>query len=250
MKNRIIYFTIVCSVVFALSGCENENVTIETPTQTEAPVVTETAQETPIPTIEASISTAEPVKTSLSLDSMTKNERTELNTFLSNFSEASYMLHAQNINEEKISFAHLHNMINNGDKDIIIEDSYFKMPASLVDKILVRFFGSSVPHETPANATEWEYEDGYFKMIAADGDTHAYFSIATSISDNGNDTYTVNFNVYFNQNEPTDWIPKEFYTYDDECANTNYEYMYSGSAVIKPVTINNSETYQLISYNV
>ena len=41
------------------------------------------------------------------------------------------------------------------------------------DRILKRFFGEAVPHETPAYSKEWTYIDGHFMMRGASGEGRA-----------------------------------------------------------------------------
>ena len=218
------------------------------PKKTEPPVdlVTEEDEEEPEETEEAT-KTKKPESKNV-LDTMTAAEKKEVNLFLSNFSEVRYGTLPLFTEEEYLSFALNHVMINGPRDTIIYEGDYKKIPASTVDKVLNRFFGETVPHETPSYESDWEYEDGYFKTIAADGDSVAYFTVATNMTDNKNGTYNVDFNVYFNENGPHDAIPKECYSYTDEEASEKYEFYYDGVATVKPKTVNGSETYEIVSY--
>jgi len=184
------------------------------------------------------------------LNDMSDSQRKEVNTFLSNFSEAHYKKNYSDSNEDKINFVYKHVMINTSGDEIIYDNGITKISESTVDRILNRFFGESIPHKTPSNATTWEYSDGFFQMPSADGESVAYFSVATNMIDNGNNSYTVDFKVYFNENGPHDPIPKECYTYTAEKAGKNYSYVYSGTATVKPKTVNGSETYEIISYSI
>lgn len=184
------------------------------------------------------------------LNDMSDSQRKEVNTFLSNFSEAHYKKNYSDSNEDKINFVYKHVMINTSGDEIIYGNGITKISESTVDRILNRFFGESIPHKTPSNATTWEYSDGFFQMPSADGESVAYFSVATNMIDNGNNSYTIDFKVYFNENGPHDPIPKECYTYTAEKAGKNYSYVYSGTATVKPKTVNGSETYEIISYSI
>ncbi len=184
------------------------------------------------------------------LNDMSDSQRKEVNIFLSNFSEAHYNKTYNDSNEDKINFVYKHIMINTSGDEIIYDNGMTKISVSTVDRILNRFFGESIPHKTPADATSWEYSDGFFQMPSAEGESVAYFSIATNMKDNGNNSYSVNFDVYFNEKGPHDPIPKECYTYTSDKAAKNYSYVYSGTATVKPKTVNGSETYKIISYSI
>lgn len=182
------------------------------------------------------------------LDSMSYDEKYEVNIFLSNFSEALYGLGGCNDVEDKLSFAYNHCRVNNRNADLYSGNGKYGINSSDVDTVLKRFFGKTIPHTTPAGADMWTYENGYFVFPAADGESHAYFSIATDMKSNGNGTYTVAFNTYFNSNGPHDPIDSSWYGYSDVEAGQYFEFSYDGTAVIRPKTYNGSKTYEIISY--
>lgn len=182
------------------------------------------------------------------LDSMSDSEKKEINKFLSNFSEASYTgtKGGKEADAEKISFAFTHTQINNSD-EVVYNDLQKGISADVTDKVLERFFGESVPHETP-DGSLWIYDNGYFMTQATDDDSCAYFSAATAVKDNNDGTYSVDFNIYHNYNNPHQKIDDECYSFSDNEASKNYKKTGSGKAIIEPMVYNGENTYQLVYY--
>jgi len=252
--------TLALSAVFLsnLLGCAQPNINIFV-NGGNSPVVqpTNSTKKALIPTPSFSDTTQPPVTTPVPqtgndnlLDTMSRDERYQLNIFLSNFSEAKYMVHDKNEIEQKIFFAFKHNMINVRSTELIYTDSQMGIAANDLDRTLIRFFGSTIPHETPAGAKYWHYENGNFMMTAAFGESCAYFSSCTSMKDNKNGTYDVTFNVYFSADGPHNPIDNSWYYYTDEQAAASHQYEYSGSATIRPKVYNGTNTYELISYHI
>lgn len=177
----------------------------------------------------------------------------EINLFLSNFSETFYDPDSEFFGEEegKIYFAYLHALINS-ESLIFGKDEYFGIKAEDVDRILIRFFGSSVPHETPKNSRYWIYEDGAFFMPAASGESYGDFSIATEMTQRKDGNFDVSFNIY---HDPTvfggDVISDQsVYSLSASEAEKKHDYIGSGKAVLKEKTYNGENTYELVSYEV
>lgn len=194
-------------------------------------------------------------RTSVSvLDSMSAAEKREINLFLSNFSEAYYDPddnYYTSSAEQKINFAYLHAKINSPSY-VIYENGYSGISAANVDKILYRFFGSTVSHTTPANSKWWRYKNGNFLIPSADGESYPDFSIATSMIANGNGTYTVEFNIYADPSvSGGDSISNSsVYSLTPSQATASYDYVTYGTAVVKPKVYNGNNTYELVDYNV
>jgi len=181
------------------------------------------------------------------LDEMTNAQKKEINIFLSNFSEAHYGTYYSDETSDKISFAYTHNLINNKNFNEVYDGTHYGISADLVDSTLKRFFGKTVSHNSTADG-EWIYRDGTFLRPAADGESYAYYSIATNMRKLNNGTYEVEFNVYFNSQNPHDYVSSKCYTYSVSQAESNSDYCYSGTAVVKSKVHNGSDTYELISY--
>ncbi len=186
------------------------------------------------------------------LQSMSNARRREVNVFLSNFSEAflEFFDPVEYVSDgDLISFAFTHNSINSS-KKTVYDGDYMGISAENADITLKRFFGRTVSHESAvsSNGQKWTYKDGMFITPAADGESHAYFSIATDMRDNGNGTYTVQFNSYFDDEHTHDGPQKEWYTYSVSQADSRCTLKYKGEAIVKPKKHNGSDTYELVSY--
>ena len=180
-----------------------------------------------------------------SFEEMSNEEKRRINVFLSNFSEALYKSgNFKSEAEGMIDFACIHNKINNSNfKPEIIGDNY-GISAELVDSTLQKYFGKTVLHETPTAAEQWAYEDGFFVIPAADGESYAYFSVATSAQLQSDGNYEVGFNVYFNSNDSMGSIDPQWYSMTDSEAQQYFEFCYDGKAVIRP----DGDSYKLVSY--
>ena len=187
---------------------------------------------------------------------MSADEYRELNLFLSNFSEAYYDpddSYYTDPDEQKIMFAYLHSIINyNSVKNKLYDSYYYGIPASEVDRILNRFFGKTVPHKTPSNSKVWKYRDGIFLIPAADGESYGAFSLATGMYPNGNGTYRITFNVYYDEsvlggNIITD---KSIYSLSPETVYSRCSYEGNGTAIVRPKVYNGENTYEIVEYKV
>ncbi|MGN1307359.1 MAG: hypothetical protein ACI4V3_06800 [Faecousia sp.] len=169
------------------------------------------------------------------------DEQYRLNLFLSNFSEQYYGHYDADDKDALIRFAYVYLKINDFDALEPTEDNRMLLPTAAVDRVLNRFFGSTIEH------TESAY---YFPM--ADGEAYARFSVATAMSANSDGTYRVAFDIY--ELSPTDIrydsVPSQYYalTASDAREHTGISLCGSGTAVIRDYTIGNYATYQVISY--
>ncbi len=198
------------------------------------------------PTAPPASKTAAP-QSGVSLETMTAAEKREVNLFLSNFSEVSYGIYVTEETANKLHFAFMHNVINNKNFKKYFSNSEYRISADLVDKTLNRFFGHSIERAEPAGS-EWRYENGYFYTAAADGESVSYFTVAKSLTDNHNGTYTVQFDV-FSAPGPHDPIDSSWYSLSHAQAISRFERVYGGTAVVKPKTHNGSATYEMVDYN-
>lgn len=177
----------------------------------------------------------------------------EVNIFLSNFSETYYDPSSGSFGdaEGKIQFAYLHALINSYSLTFY-ENGYMGISATDVNSILKRFFGSTVPRETPRNSQYWTYENGNFIMPAASGESYADFSIATKMIKRPDGNFDVTFNIYA---DPSAYggnsiIDKTIYSLTDSEVDAKYKYRGSGNAILKAKVHNGRNTYELVSYTV
>ncbi|MBQ4528661.1 MAG: hypothetical protein II998_11395 [Clostridia bacterium] len=192
------------------------------------------------------------------LDTMSAPEKREVNIFLSNFSEAFYDPNNDyytSFEEQKLSFAEIHLSLNSWNEvsyDYSNNYGYVVISAESVDRVLNRFFGSTIPHETPANSELWFYNNGKFYRPASSGESYTRFTIANSMYVNENGTYKVNFDIYYDSSLGGGAVldDKTVYSLTPSQASLKYDYIGSGTAIVKPKVYNNSNTYELVDYNV
>lgn len=178
------------------------------------------------------------------LGSMSQGERTEVNQFLSNFSEAFYGLWYSET-EDKVRFAYKHICINGDPSCIKYEAGGIRVPATEIDRVLKRFFGSSVPHKTPEASQTVAYRDGCFIIEDGDGESNAYFTVATDMREHSGGNYVVKFSVFHDDYHTHETLQSWYsLTYDEVKSNPGYNHKYDGEAVVKP----KGNTYELVSY--
>ena len=254
MKVKLIIM--MMSVMLVLTSCIK--ITVEFPGSDSESDTAEVAEEAieenaeeKIPTTAEQKKIAEPVFEEVDiLPSMSRDERREVNIFLSNFSEAYYGTgeFPESI-EDKISFAYNHALINTPDL-AFYEDSYMGIKASDLDSILIRFFGNTIPHKTPEEGFYWIYRDGKFLMPAASGEFYGYFTVATSVIKKQDGLFEVSFNVYADYSSDGVISDNSVYYIDEASADAAYELAYCGNAVLKSKVYNGKNTYELISYTI
>ena len=200
------------------------------------------------------------------IGTMTESEKREINTFISNFSET----HCTEIGEgveyndfHMISFAYVHNLINKPDQKIIYNDilGKFGIEEKELDSVLKKYFGKTVPHKTTVCVSQYEiegkivtkedvyeYADGIFWIPAASGESYEYFAIVTDMRNNGDGTYDVMFNEYWDEAHLHEGMQPEWYSYTIEEAATNCVPVDKGTAKVRKKDYNGESTYELISF--
>jgi hypothetical protein len=217
-----------------------------------------------------SISAGEPTAVPQSTEifpAMSKAEHKALHTFFSNFSESRFDSFDINNYDEisLVSFAMSWNWINNNGQysdtkrevntgEGYAAGKYWSIPESQVDKALTRFFGVAVKNR--ASFTQSVIENGsyssnyysggnYYRFEVYAAGEPGYWSQVTSFVDNGDGTYTAQYDVYAGHVTIYDNI------YSDKDEWTAYADSYwidhSCTAVVKPYDNNGKVTYQLIS---
>lgn len=177
--------------------------------------------------------------------SLNGEKQKKMNTFLSNFSETRLYNYDKNyINQEDmISFAFEHNSIN-ANKNVFMENGQMGISAEKVNSTLDKYMGIKIPLQ---GAGDWSYNNGFFYTGIADGECCDYFSVATKMINNGDGTYTVNFNTYYAEFESQE-VTKSHYTYTNDTARNDpsCEFVKSGTAIVKDKVYNNKNTWELI----
>lgn len=251
MRKRILLLVALLLMVCMVTGCFSEK-PASVPTITpEADVLAENST-TPSPVVTATSTPATPEPKATPtvvnlLETMGQGDKTELNKFLSNFCEAFYGLNHYAEAEERIHFAFTHSRLNRKSSTVKYENDEMGISAEEVDTILNRFFGNSIPHETPAESQYFVYKNGYFMMPAADGETNAYFSIATDMREHADGNYMVKFSTFYDNENAFDTLQSWYsLTYDEVMSNSQYIHEYDGEAILKA----KNGTYEVVSYKV
>lgn len=192
-----------------------------------------------------------------------------LNIFLSNFSELginSFDVYSAS-RDQLIYFGCMHNSRNHTAAAIgISEDealkylepddyinAYYKVSDQAVSDTLDRYIGISVEHGTAAYNEEWftrdfVYSGGYYYFDSGEeGDASKVFSIADTMYDNGDGTYTVGFTNYYSAYKEVldvcyQLTNETIGAYSDKVVRSE-----SGTAVVTPYNYNGNDTYRLIS---
>ncbi len=188
------------------------------------------------------------------LDSLNEQERTEINKFLSNFSEAFFEKIYLNDAESKVSFAFIHSFINAPE---LLHSDYekgtSKIAVSSVDNILNRFFGETISRETYESFENYSYKDGCFESRIGYGETYATFTVAKEVYPVGNGEFVVFFDEYFDTSVDAGCCieDKSVYSLTSQQAENNSRFIYSGfgSAIIRSKIYNGENTYELVNYD-
>jgi len=186
------------------------------------------------------------------LDRFSSDDMYKINVFLSNFSEQNFKEYPCG-DERMIHFGYIFAKINGGGM-VYSEPGYYCVSKSDMDYILNRFFGKTVDLQDPCTVNgpynNWcEYRGGVYYFPAADGEGYGYCSVATSMVDNGNGTYTVTFNVYSHVNPHESMSPYYSMTPAQAAGSSDLVLKQTGTAVVRDYIRNGGiETYQLISY--
>jgi hypothetical protein len=129
---------------------------------------------------------------------ITPAEKKQLNTFFSNFSEVFLEPFAKDgISDTKlIEFSVIHNYRNNEKLFVKGGKEYqVKIKAGYVDDTVNKYFGKRIKKHQSVDDSGIEYRDGWYYTTDASGEEFDFSQIA-SLSDNGNNMYTANVNVY------------------------------------------------------
>lgn len=235
---KLTLFSVIIITLFLLTSCVNTHSDVSSNENT--------------PSTDVSTPNDEASQINL-LDTMDSETFRGVNSFLSNFSEAGYkeFVDFYGEDESKISFAYIHALINYN-KLTFYEGNYMGISASDVDEILNKFFGATVPHETPSNSQYWFYQDGKFLMPAAGGESYSKFSIAYNMTSESDGVYTIDFNVFSDPSVTGGNIitDKSVYSLTSDEASNKYQPVGHGQAVVKTKVYEGKEIFELISYSV
>ena len=275
MKKKRIIAGVMAVAVGLLAGCVGRQDTPTTePQQTVATVpttavTTEPTEVVTVPTETVTVPT-EPQPVLLELN---REERYEINIFLSNFSEQWFHEGAlwddqpgnevfysdQAAVEEIVDFVWLFAKINRGSQMEVVHNggvSYYAFELGTLDSLAQRFFGRTLS-ETELRSMDMEYYallDGMVCGPAADGETYMNMTVTDRMVDLGDGTMGVDFTIY------SAWAfadaggyvdNKELYYLTGEQARSlsDLELHLKGTAVVRPQTLENGrESYQLVSY--
>lgn len=217
------------------------------PTGATVPPETATAIQRPTDSVEQE----SPTKTNL-LKDFDSEEMRRINIFLSNFSESKFQAYPCS-DYEMLIFGYKYAKVNN--REVLGTSGYeYYISKANMDSILKRFFATTVSVSPGTVLDERNYpvtyRDGAYYYPAADGASVSYCSVATSMVDNGDGTYTVTFNNYAHIYPHESMSPYYSLTDSQAAARSDIQKYGAGIAVVRDYTRSNGvASYQLISYN-
>ena len=203
------------------------------------------------------------------VDGMSRDDRYLLNIFLSNFSELAMteLDTASASDDVLIYFACMHNAINRTSGTITIPEeelakyvtidefafSPTKISVQTINNTLDRYLGRGVKHKSVSGyfgigGDEFAYSNGYYYFEAGeiDGDASLYVTVADSMHENGDGTYTVEFSNYL-----TEYDSSKSYYYlspSDALASSKMRKVTTGRAIVRPHVYNGKNTYRLVKW--
>ena len=189
-----------------LSGCSQEIINTD-----DNKTITKNVTSQPSPVTSAQTeknAEFQPLEVKLSNENLAK-----LNIFFSNFSEA--ML--ESFEKDKISddmlidFAMRHNDLNNQNIIEKHDDLHGKIPKKTVEKTILKYFGKVFNNHK--STQQYKFENGYYILPYADGDTPDFSSV-TKVVDDGNNYYTSYVDIYSPQ--VVDGYPENRYDSPDK----------------------------------
>ncbi len=196
------------------------------------------------------------------LSDFSPGQRTDLNVFLSNFSELDFPKFKRGDYDfgTLVNFAYMHNKINSFSRDKIDVRTYdgescYSISAADVDVCLERFLGVQIDHrafEMDSHSVGYDGERYYF--LAADGEAFNSFSVAKSMVESDPGVYQVTFDVY-NLDYEVYWdtgLEDKYYAMTPEQARSSgvLTRWCSGSAVLEDYDYNGRATWRLVSYEI
>ena len=235
--------------------------TVETQAQAPTEAPTQASSETSAPTE----TETEPDTTESTADNSIKidaDTQYKLNLFLSNFSE-SFFGEWESGNSRYATFDRIHFIfswynLNKYDQIKFSSDYDAMLTFEQVNEKHQRFFGESLSRPSDGTRYTNEYgeriyfENGYFVTPWGVGDSHADFTVVRSMTDNGDGTYTVEFDVYTAEdyNGGGDHLTDDSYYHltPDNVTRKNVTYQYSGRAIVVPYKNGSIDSYQLKAY--
>ncbi len=243
-----------CSITVELGKDNASSTQTETSTaeQTEEPTVKQTEENEPATTQKK---TEKPTE---AIQGLSSQEQYRINIFLSNFSEQDFSDYdSSNVSDEQlVTFAYLHNMINNYSKMKIEDDYYGTFSLDVINNTLDRYFGKSIhPSQGQMFGQYYHYADSKIYCPMASGASHGTMTVVDSLKDLGDGTLKADFKIYtvdqFNTggNRITD---TSYYYFTPEKAKNSTEttYQRSGTAIVKRKEYNGTSTFELIKYDV
>ena len=194
------------------------------------------------------------------INTFSREQQRMVNIFLSNFAEQSFTQFPVENDGVLLRFVFLYNKINsNWTEHVTIDGEYYDvLTDDIVDTVLDRFFGISIEHRKMEASwpysSIYEYQDGKYYTVAADGDQHNGFAIVDEMYQNEDGTYVVQYSVYHALTEygGTSWdIAKYYELFPTEISNyPEIEKLSTGTATLRGYTKDDgTESYQVITLN-
>ena len=250
-KFALLLATTLVATVLCACGEEDEVQVAETTTQpaveeTEAPKETEAT-----PEVEPEIVPEEPQISELNFDAMTDDEKAELNRFLSKFAETFIYEYDENEagnGTAMFKFALHHSLINLNSEGIVYSEGEYDIgiKEETLNKILDAYFGQTLSQDS-VDGPIW-YENGAYWTVNGGEVPYAYFNITTNLQKIGDNTYTVSFSKFYDEENSEAKANPSWYSYSYEQACDKSTFWQTGTATVRQKIYNGKLTYELISY--
>ena len=144
------------------------------------------------------------------IEKMSDSEKKDLNVFFSNFSEGFFVnYNYQLVNDDDvIDLAYVHVVVNrNGKSGVFYDEKNTYIPLSVVNEVADKYLGITLSGKP---TQRWNFDGTNYYRPSADGD------------------------------------PK-YYSYSDEQAKSECEFIYASEAVIRKKVYNGKNTWELVS---
>lgn len=194
------------------------------------------------------------------LSKLTEGQRTDLNVFLSNFSELDFPKFKRGSFDAAalVNFAYMHNKINSFGRDRIDVRQWngeicYSISTSDVDACLERFLGVQIDHEGfEMDMHEIGCDGERYYFPAADGEAFNTFSVAKTMVESAPGIYEVTFDIYGLDYEVY-WetgLEDKYYAMTSEQARSSGVLTLTGSgeAQLEDYENNGSPTWRLLNY--
>ncbi|MBR6532936.1 MAG: RNA polymerase sigma factor [Clostridia bacterium] len=152
------------------------------------------------------------------IETLSEQELTQLNRYLSYFSEQRFVKYPAS-DEELYDFSFIYNKINTDnltyESGTVYEYAYC-IDKTIIDNTITKFFDISIDDISTEFVT---LQNGIYYNMAADGETYPYISIARQLYKKADNVYQIVFDVFKIINLDSNPVPEHYYALDTMSAD-------------------------------